>query len=434
MAVPYNYQNIRNRLKRDFWAIIAVVPYFFIKNKNKKNKIISKLIGEYPNDMIKWLQNDKLANRQRFISYSLPEVQTYSFYFYKKFQEYKLGDNTYIVEFPNTFNGIKQYFKYIYNLNPQIIQVHDSLLVGVNNFLIKWTMKPKMIFMPRGMNYYGDFIFRDRSTSIQWLKAHWNRIIYTACLRSSSFVNAPAILALENELVRKKEVYTSDYLLCQGAISSFISNDYCILKLELENLKIDIDKYTNKIFTFSRVEKLKLDNVIDNYINIKDKIDNSCLIIIGDGSALEYYKNKYTDFDNIIFTGWVDKNDAFDFIKDFDLMIAPSGGYSLIEVGLLGIPTVAYNYDIMSSLIYNRVNGYLIDKKSPEELKSVLIEHFSKSDKEVMDMKSDIKKIYEKRFNLDILVYEKEKIVNKIFHQCSSIKPNQETNLSATPP
>jgi glycosyltransferase involved in cell wall biosynthesis len=103
-------------------------------------------------------------------------------------------------------------------------------------------------------------------------------------------------------------------------------------------------------------------------------------------------------------------------------MISSSGGYSLIEMGLMGVPTIAYNYDIMSDLIYNRFNGYLMYKESPEELENILIEHFKKTPEELVEMKSNIKKIYNERFNLSVLSSEKEKIVNKIFGYNSDIK------------
>jgi len=415
MSKTYNYQNLKNRIKRDFWALLAIIPYIFKKNNQNKKKAITTLIGEYPKDYIKWLKSDELLNKQRGIIQSLPNIDTYTIYFYKEHKKYMLCENTYAVEFPNSLKGMKQYFKFIYNLNPKIIQVHDSLLVGFNNLLIKTVMKTKMTFMPRGMNYYDDFIFRDKSNIIKKIKAHYNKILYIKCLKKSDFINAPAPLALECELISFKKVHTSDYLLCKGAVS-VQTNDNNIINNKLKNLKRNLSSFDKKVFTFSRVEKLKIDKTIEYFLEIQNEIENSCLIIIGDGSALDYYLEKYKEYNNIIFTGWIDKNEAFSFINDFDLMIAPNGGYSLIEVGLLGIPTIAYNYNIMSDLIYNRFNGYLIDKDKPIELKKALIEYLNKSKNEQKKIKEQTKTSYYTRFNLKALEFEKNKIVRELFN------------------
>ena len=413
MSKAYNYQNLSNRLKRDFWALICSFPYFFKKNKSDKHNAIAKLIGEYPKDFIAWIREDELVKKQRLLMYSLPGIKVYIVYFYKQFQEYKLDDNTYVVEFSNDFQGVKDYFRYMYNLNPKVIQVHDSLLVGFINFLIKKTMNSKMIFMPRGMNYYSDFVFRKKNSLGQFLRAHYNRIFYQYIISNSSFVNAPSMLALEAELASKMQVHVSDFLLCCGAIP-VLTNSRKDVPSKLFEVQNRISKFDKKIFTFSRVEKYKISGVLDTYIKLEKELNNSCIVVIGDGSALSEYKNRFSSKNNIIFTGWLDKNEAFSFIRDFDLMIAPSGGYSLIEAGLLGIPTVAHNYDIMSDLIYNRFNGYLIDKKSEEELEEVLLEHFSKNKKDRELIRSRVSLSYRTRFNLEVLEQEKKKIVKKI--------------------
>jgi glycosyltransferase involved in cell wall biosynthesis len=184
---------------------------------------------------------------------------------------------------------------------------------------------------------------------------------------------------------------------------------------ELKEVHKEILEYDKIIFMFTRVDMMKINSAIDDYIDIEDKLKNSCLVIIGDGPALEHFKNKFNHKKNIFFTGWIDKNDAFSFIKDFNIMIAPHGGYSIIEMGMLGIPTIAYNYDIMSDLIYNSYNGYLVDKNTKEEMKNILIEYFSKTSDERDKMKDNIKNSFYTRFNLNVLDKEKEKIVSKLF-------------------
>jgi glycosyltransferase involved in cell wall biosynthesis len=416
-TILYNYQDIRNRLKRDLWALIAINFYIFKKGKKSKTRAIIQLFGERPEDFIEWVKSDTILHRQREMMYSLPGIKVHNCFFHRnltQFKRYNLSKDVFLVGFPHTYKGMKMYFNYVYEVNPQFIQPHDPVIDLLNSLLIKWVMGVKMIFFARGMNYYEDFVFRDKSTLSQWFRAHYNKLLYKTCIKSSFFVDAPIINVLEMELLSSKKLNASDFLLCQGAISVQIRKNKKIIP-ELSDLNKTIGKYNNKIFTFSRVEKIKIDGVIKNYLNIHRKIYNSCLVIIGDGSAMSYYKRKYLKHKNIIFTGWIDKNDAFSFIENFDLMIAPNGGYSLIEAGFLGVPTVAYNYNVMSDLIYNKFNGYLIDQTHPEEIEQVIIDHFKKDKETLLKIKQDVKCSYDTRFNLDVLKREKEKISDKLF-------------------
>jgi len=410
-----DYQSLSNRFKRLLWSLKAIFPYIFKKNKNTISKrTITILIGEYPRSFIGWMKENETLKVQRETTLSLPGVTKYLIYFFEELKEYKVSENLILKEFPNSYEGVREYFKFLYTLNPQFMQIHNVILSGYIDLLVKIVMKIDTIFMPRGMNYYNDYIFRQDKSLKGKIKGNLNNFLNQQALKKSKFVNAPAFFALESELASARSVYTSDYLYCQGAVSIQMNIKETVLE-RLKDIHSQIIRYEKKIFMFTRVDKMKIDSAIDDYVSIESKLGNSCLVIIGDGPALDHFKVKFKEKKNIFFTGWIDKWDAFPFIKDFDIMLAPHGGYSIIEMGMLGIPTVAYNYDIMSDLIYNKYNGYLIDKETKSEMKDILIEYFSKSIAQRDNMKKNIKNSFYDRFCLETFEIEKRKLVSKLF-------------------
>ena len=411
----YDYQNKKNRLKRALWCFITSLLYIFKKKRNKNKDILCSNIGEIDYSIADNFKNDKHYREYRYEAYRISFNKKYLCYFYKDFKEVNKDEKLYIVEFPNNFNGIKLYFKYIYKLNPRFLQIHDSLTCFFQDFFIYKIFKPKIVFFPRGMNYYSDYIFRNKYNLIEFLKAIFNKFTYIYWLKKAYLVNAPAISALECELISKKYVHTSDYLFLQGACSLLFNKN----NNEQYDTKYDfIKNYDYKLFTFSRVEKGKfIKEAIDSYIKIKDKLNkSSCLIIIGDGTYLSFLKNKYKEYKDIIFLGHINKEKALKLIEKFDLFLNPHGGYSLIETGFIGIPSISFNFNIMSTLVYNRVNGYLVDQNSPEEFTSTILEYFSKSKEDIEEFKKITKESFRKRFSKEALINERLKITKKIFN------------------
>jgi len=237
--MAYNYQNIRGRVNRLIWLLRAILSYFFkSKNSNDENILVS-IVGE-TTDVVGWYSSDERLKEVRYNLHQLPDIKSYYIYFspfQKKLkQELILGDDCFIWQYKNSYDGMKLFLKDFYNLSPKWLKIHDALLNGINDLIISKIFKTRLMFVPRGMNYYGDFLFRDKSNLVQFLKAHYNRWIYTKCIKSSDLVVGNAMFALENELISGREVYATDYLYYFGAIEALNLKPKCNVEIEYKDL------------------------------------------------------------------------------------------------------------------------------------------------------------------------------------------------------
>jgi glycosyltransferase involved in cell wall biosynthesis len=373
--------------------------------------------------VIDWYNSNLPFKKLRYEVHKIDNIKTYYCYFINaksKFKKEIIGDNCYIVEFPNSFKGMQQYFQFIKEISPKYLFIHDLVGNFVIDYLTAKLFKLKNIAKPRGMNYYWDFIFRKEESRykegfIGFVRKYLNYWTYSATLRNADLVVAPPILSLECELLRRKPVYTSNYLLGIGSMGVIMSENLPITQHWQSIYDEQITQYQHKLFTFNRVEKIKIGTIIEDYLAIKNKINgSSCLIMIGSGNDLKWYKNQYKNHPEIIFLGFIDREEAFPLIKKLDLFIAPQGGNALVEVGLLGIPAVAYNIDIMTYYVNHRINGYLVDWKTPQDFQDILLHHFKLSNEQRYDMKVMTKKTYELQFNKESFLTDRQNLSRKI--------------------
>jgi glycosyltransferase involved in cell wall biosynthesis len=415
--MSYNYQNIPNKTKRTIYSIIIGIYYILFKKRNTINQNIQfSIVGEVPEDYFTFIKRNKYEEK-RYFAHRLSYGTAYVAYFHgEEFVENKLlNDDVILVGFPNNFSGIWMFFAYIAKIMPTVVRITDLVESSVMGYMLKKALDLKILAEVRGMNYIGDFVMRDTSTFFQYIRAKINIMLYSWTLRYSDIVTTTPVIATEATILRKRaDVYTSDWLFLMGAIPMldiFKEDD------EYDN-KYDhiVDNYEEKLFTFSRVEKGKqIKEVIDIFLSLQDKLKKPCLVIIGDGTYLKTLKNMYQDEKNIFFLGKLKREYAFPFIKNLDLFINPSGGYSLIEVGLLGVPSISFNIDIMSVLVYNRVNGYLVDPSTDKELYSAIIEYFDRPIEDTKRIKELCKETFRARFSENAIEVERLNYTNKIF-------------------
>lgn len=133
---------------------------------------------------------------------------------------------------------------------------------------------------------------------------------------------------------------------------------------------IDLSKFKNEhIFSsniirlghIGRFEEVKNHQVIfEVYENLRKKGYNVSLVLIGDGSLYDYYKNKYQDVLFIRST-----NDVSNYLENIDFFIFPSKYEGLplavIEAMASGCVIIASNAGGLNELITNDINGYKLD-------------------------------------------------------------------------
>jgi poly(glycerol-phosphate) alpha-glucosyltransferase len=124
--------------------------------------------------------------------------------------------------------------------------------------------------------------------------------------------------------------------------------------------------FENSWICVARLERVKLvHEVIAAHRFVCTVIPNSILYIIGEGSEqknlqLQVEINGLEE--NVVFAG--DRSQEFiaTIAPNFCLQAAPLSGRSLLELGLAGLPAVAFDTDWHSEIIKDGINGFLVEK------------------------------------------------------------------------
>jgi glycosyltransferase involved in cell wall biosynthesis len=331
-------------------------------------------------------------------------------FFGEEFQEYSYSEDFIFVEFPDTQDGMGKLFRYIYKNKIFAVNTYDIIGLSVVFFCLKKTLNIKIVYMPIAMLFYWNNLDSQRATLKGKIKNIFSKYLYIFSLKNADLIITTPVIALENEILRnKKDVYTSDWIFHLGAIDFF----------HTESINFDksfLSDYDNKFLTYSRIEKGKdIDSVINAYIKIKNKTKSrSCLVIIGDGEYLPELKTKYKHVCDLYFQGWLEREESHAIIKSMDLLIAPDGGYSIIEAGLLGTPTLSFNFDVMSTLIAHSFNGYLVDKNDKYGIERIMLSHIQLSASKKKLMKNNCYKYFSTRFDKERIEEERKNVTNKI--------------------
>ena len=82
-------------------------------------------------------------------------------------------------------------------------------------------------------------------------------------------------------------------------------------------------------------------------------------IVVGDGSELEFLKNKYKDID---FVGWKNQSEILEYMKQARCLVFPSlwyetAGLTAIESASLGVPVIVSDNTAATDYITNNYDG-----------------------------------------------------------------------------
>ena len=144
--------------------------------------------------------------------------------------------------------------------------------------------------------------------------------------------------------------------------------DYChIIEPHMRALGSDVMELTREnkpiFLCVSRLEKLKLvADLIPIVMAVKRKFQDCLLVVIGEGSlrkSLELQTQNLGLQENIRFVGHKDQEWISQIASVAKLQISPLCGRSLLELGLAGLPSVAYDHDWHSELVQDGITGFL---------------------------------------------------------------------------
>lgn len=171
--------------------------------------------------------------------------------------------------------------------------------------------------------------------------------------------------------------------------------------------------YIGRLIKLKRVEYLI---ELADYLK-KEKINNFKIEIVGDGEAkndLKRLTDKLNLNDFVVFTGF--KKDVEECYEKFDIFALPSEeeclSISLIDAGVKGLPSVAFNVGGNSEIVINGRTGYLVNNKSDffERVKELMIDGDKRTNLGVNAYKYCVD-----NFNKDIRIENLENIFDKLY-------------------
>lgn len=153
---------------------------------------------------------------------------------------------------------------------------------------------------------------------------------------------------------------------------------------------------------------------------IVKKNENTFLFLIGDGELredIEHYIIENNLRHNIIMVG--KRADIMDIISSLDCYILPSiyEGFPITNLEVMSSEriVIATNVGGNKEIIVDGVNGYLVDPKNIEQLKSKL-EYVLNNRENLMEMNKNARHTIEKMFNLDNIYKEYLDYYNSLFN------------------
>ena len=171
--------------------------------------------------------------------------------------------------------------------------------------------------------------------------------------------------------------------------------------------------YMGRLIKLKRVEYLiELADFLQ-----KEKINNFKIEIVGDGEAkndLKLLTDKLNLNDFIVFTGF--KKDVEIYYEKFDIFVLPSEeeclSISLIDAGVKGLPSVAFNVGGNSEIVINGRTGYLVNNKMDffNRVKELMVDGNKR-----INMGINANKYCIENFNKDIRIENLESIFEKLY-------------------
>lgn len=170
-----------------------------------------------------------------------------------------------------------------------------------------------------------------------------------------------------------------------------------------------------KVTYVGRLKKHKLpDHAILAFRKIHDFFPNSQMNVIGDGYYLK--KLKQLNVPNVTFYGHIDDKKKYEILSRSHVVLVPATregwGLVVIESNAMGTPVVAYNVPGLVDSVQHNMNGFLVEKNTPDELANVAISLLTDSTRLLSLNQSSLD--YAKKFNWSDTTIEFEKILKNL--------------------
>ncbi|MBQ2622891.1 glycosyltransferase [Candidatus Saccharibacteria bacterium] len=207
--------------------------------------------------------------------------------------------------------------------------------------------------MKRPTNYLLSAYFRNRQSKSDFVTMPTEQAI-RGLLKGNKDLGVP-IAAVSNgvDLSRFKPGKTSDVI--------------------YKKYSIPTDKLT--VLYVGRVDpEKKVGTVIEAFL--KAEVDNSQMVIVGDGVDKAKLENKFGKLDDIHFLGRVAGDDLYELYKIGDVFATASEietqGIVLIEAAACGLPVIAVDKGAVSEVCLDEENGYLCEPGSVPEIAAAI--------------------------------------------------------------
>lgn len=182
-------------------------------------------------------------------------------------------------------------------------------------------------------------------------------------------------------------------------------------------LNIDKNKY---VFGFlGRLLKLKgADLMIEAFNEIKNKAEDSVLLIVGDGEERENLENMVKEYkleDIVIFAGY--QKNAYDYMNVFDTFILPSVREGLpiavLEAMAMKKPVISTPVAGLKKLIKPDFNGVILKERTKEELSEAMLKLYS--DRELAaDIADNAYKYINDKYNIKTYIKRIQEIYDNL--------------------
>ena len=135
-------------------------------------------------------------------------------------------------------------------------------------------------------------------------------------------------------------------------------------------------------------------------------LPNRKLVLVGDGPEKEYLKNQFKSYDNIHFTGQLQKPDVLEYMKRCKALICPSVWYEVtpftnLEAFATGTPVIASRLGSMKETIKDGYNGLHFTAGDPEDLKNK-VELFMQITDHNNDLYKNARESYLQKYHPDV--------------------------------
>lgn len=184
-----------------------------------------------------------------------------------------------------------------------------------------------------------------------------------------------------------------------------------------QQLGIDKDAY---IYGYlGRLLEVKgADLMIDSFYDIQNKVDNSILLIVGDGPEREKLEAKVKEYgieNKVIFAGY--QKNVYDYMNAFDCFILPSIREGLpiavLEAMAMRKPVLSTPVAGLKKLMKNEFNGLVLRERSRKDLSEAMIK--INEDKELSkNIAENAYKHLDENYNINTYVRKVERLYKDV--------------------